>query len=83
MSSEQAAYQLLLDKVEQVFGDAVDKLSPTQETVVNRLIELSIEESGGPEKVTLAQVQGVKKMLDQEFGMATLEAEQWEMEKRG
>jgi hypothetical protein len=83
MSSEQAAYQLLLDKVEQVFGDALDKLSPTQETVVNRLIELSIEESGGPEKVTLAQVQGVKKMLDQEFGMATLEAEQWEMEKRG
>jgi len=62
MSSEQAAYQLLLDKVEQVFGDALDKLSPTQETVVNRLIELSIEESGGPEKVTLAQVQGVKKM---------------------
>jgi len=83
MSSEQAAYQLLLDKVEQVFGDALDKLSPTQETVVNRLIELSIEESGGPEKVTLAQVQGVKKMLDQEFGMATLEAEQCEMEKRG
>ena len=83
MSNEQAAYQLLLDKVEQVFGDALDKLSPTQETVVNRLIELSIEESGGPEKVTLAQVQGVKKMLDQEFGMATLEAEQWEMEKRG
>jgi hypothetical protein len=64
MSNEQAAYQLLLDKVEQVFGDALDKLSPTQETVVNRLIELSIEESGGPEKVTLAQVQGVKKMLD-------------------
>jgi len=83
MSSEQAAYQLLLDKVEQVFGNALDKLSPTQETVVNRLIELSIEESGGPEKVTLAQVQGVKKMLEQEFGMATLEAEQWEKEKRG
>jgi hypothetical protein len=83
MSNEQDAYRLLLDKVEQVFGDALDKLSPTQEAVVNRLIELSIEESGGPEKVTLAQVQGVKKMLEQEFGMATLEAQQWEMEKRG
>jgi hypothetical protein len=83
MSNKQAAYQLLLDKVEQVFGDALDKLSPTQETVVNRLIELSIEESSGVEKVTLAQVQGVKKMLDQEFGMATLEAQQLEMEKRG
>ncbi len=83
MSNEQDAYQLLLDKVEQVFGDALDKLSPTQEAVVNRLIELSIEESGGVDEVTLAQVQGVKKMLDQEFGMATLEAKQLEMEKRG
>ncbi len=83
MSNEQDAYQLLLGKVEQVFGDALDRLSPTQETVVNRLIELSIEESGGPDKVTLAQVQGVKKMLEQEYSMATPQAEQWEQERLG
>jgi hypothetical protein len=83
MSNEQDAYQLLLDKVEQVFGDALDRLSPTQETVVNRLIELSIDESGSPAKVTLAQVQGVKKMLEQEFGMATPQAQQWEQERLG
>jgi hypothetical protein len=83
MNSERKSYEKLLSKVDKVFGEVLDQLSPTQEAVVNRLIELSIEESGGPEKVTLAQVQGVKKMLEQEFGMATLEAEQWEKEKRG
>ena len=83
MNSERKSYEKLLSKVDKVFGEVLDQLSPTQEAVVNRLIELSIEESGGVEKVTLAQVQGVKKMLEQEFGMATLEAEQWEKEKRG
>jgi hypothetical protein len=83
MNSERKSYEKLLSKVDKVFGEVLDQLSPTQEAVVNRLIELSIEESGGVEKVTLAQVQGVKKMLDQEFGMATLEAQQLEMEKRG
>ncbi len=83
MSNEQDAYQLLLGKVEQVFGDALDMLSPTQEAVVNRLIELSIKESGSPAKVTLAQVQGVKEMLAQEFGMATPQAQQWELERLG
>lgn len=59
-----------MSKVVQVFGDDLDKLSPTQETVVNRLLELSADESGGVDKVTLAQVRGVKKMLDEEFGLA-------------
>ena len=83
MNSERKSYEKLLSKVDKVFGEVLDQLSPTQEAVVNRLIELSIEESGGVEKVTLAQVQGVKRMLEQEFGMATLEAQQLEMEKRG
>jgi hypothetical protein len=83
MNSERKSYEKLLSKVDKVFGEVLDQLSPTQEAVVNRLIELSIEESGGVEKVTLAQVQGIKRMLEQEFGMATLEAQQLEMEKRG
>ena len=83
MNSERKSYEKLLSKVDKVFGEVLDQLSPTQEAVVNRLIELSIEESGGVEKATLAQVQGVKRMLEQEFGMATLEARQLEIEKRG
>lgn len=83
MNSERKSYEKLLSKVDKVFGEVLDQLSPTQEAVVNRLIELSIEESGGVEKVTLAQVQGIKRMLEQQFGMATLEAQQLEMEKRG
>ena len=70
MNSEQKAYENLLSKVDKVFGETLDKLSPTQEAVVNRLLDLSVEESGGPDKVTLAQVQGVKEMLEEEFGLA-------------
>jgi hypothetical protein len=74
MTAEQKAYERLLSKVDKVFGEALDQLSPTQEAVVNRLLELSVEESGGVDKVTLAQVQGVKDMLVEEFGLAAVEA---------
>jgi hypothetical protein len=74
MTAEQKAYEKLLSKVDKVFGETLNKLSPTQEAVVNRLLDLSVEESGGPDKVTLAQVQGVKEMLEEEFGLAAVEA---------
>jgi hypothetical protein len=77
MNDEEKDYQLLLDKVNEVFGDDLDRLSETQEVIVNRLLELAANRSGGPGMVTLAQVQGVKEMLDNEFGMANAEAEQW------
>jgi hypothetical protein len=75
MNSEQKAYEKLLSKVDKVFGETLDKLSPTQEAVVNRLLDLSVEESGGADKVTLAQVQGVKEMLEEEFGLAAVDAD--------
>jgi hypothetical protein len=81
MNDKEKDYQLLLDKVNEVFGDDIDRLTETQEAVVNRLIDISIEESGGPGMVTLAQVQGVKEMLENEFGMATAEAEEWAQAK--
>jgi len=77
MNDKEKDYQLLLDKVNEVFGDDLDRLSETQEVIVNRLLELPANRSGGPGMVTLAQVQGVKEMLDNEFGMANAEAEQW------
>ena len=77
MNDEEKDYQLLLDKVSEVFGDDLDRLTETQEAIVNRLIDLAVERSGGSGMVTLAQVQGVKDLLDNEFGMANAEAEEW------
>ena len=77
MNDVEKDYQLLLDKVNEVFGDDLDRLTETQEAIVNRLIDLAVERSGGPGMVTLAQVQGVKDLLDNEFGMANAEAEEW------
>jgi hypothetical protein len=77
MNDKEKDYQLLLDKVSEVFGDDLDRLTETQEAIVNRLIDLAVERSGGPGMVTLAQVQGVKDLLDNEFGMANAEAEEW------
>ena len=81
MIDKEKDYQLLLDKVSEVFGDDLDRLTKTQEAIVNRLIDLTVEESGGPGMVTLAQVQGVKEMLENEFGMASAEAEEWAKRK--
>ncbi len=77
MKDNLKAYQQLLDKVSEVFGDDLDRLTETQEAIVNRLIDLTVQESGGPDMVTLAQVEGVKEMLESEFGMATAEVEEW------
>jgi len=81
MNDKEKDYQLLLDKVSEVFGDDLDRLTKTQEAIVNRLIDLTVEESGGPGMVTLAQVQGVKEMLENKFGMASAEAEEWAKRK--
>lgn len=70
MNSEQKAYETLLSKVDKVFGEALNELSETQEAVVDRLLTNAISRSGGPDKVTLAQVQGVKELLEEEFGLA-------------
>ena len=77
MNDKEKDYQLLLNKVSEVFGDDLDRLTETQEAVVDRLITNAISRSGGPGMVTIAQVQGVKEMLNNEFGMANAEAEEW------
>ena len=73
MKYEKQAYESLLDKVEQVFGDELDTLSETQEAVVDGLIEDRIEDhNGDPSKVTLAEVRGVRELLYQEFNLAAV-----------
>ena len=73
MKYEKQAYESLLDKVDQVFGDELDTLSETQEAVVNGLIEDRIEDhNGDPSKVTLAEVRGVRELLYQEFNLAAV-----------
>lgn len=71
MKYDKQAYESLLDKVEQVFGDELDTLSETQEAVVDGLLEDRIEDhNGDPSKVTLAEVRGVRELLYQEFNLA-------------
>ena len=73
MKYEKQAYESLLDKVDQVFGDELDTLSETQEAVVNGLIEDRIEDhNGDPSKVTLAEVRGVRELLYQEFNLVAV-----------
>ena len=42
--------------------------------LLNVMLANAVKRSGGPDMVTLAQVQGVKEMLENEFGMARAEA---------
>lgn len=71
MKYDKQAYESLLDKVEQVFGDELDTLSETQEAVVDGLIEDRIgDHNGDPSKVTLAEVRGVRELLYREFNLA-------------
>lgn len=73
MKYDKQAYESLLDKVEQVFGDELDTLTKTQEAVVNGLIEDRIQDhNGDPGKVTLAEVEGVRELLYLEFNLAAV-----------
>lgn len=73
MKYDKQAYESLLDKVEQVFGDELDTLSETQEAVVDGLIEDRIgDHNGDPSKVTLAEVRGVRELLYREFNLAAV-----------
>ena len=72
MNSEQKAYESLQKKIQQVFKRelAEGSYTPTQENLLNVMLANAARRSGGPDKVTLAQVQGVKEMLEEEFGLA-------------
>lgn len=72
MSAEQEAYNVLQEKIRQVFiAEMLDDVyTETQRNLLDVMLANAVRRSGGPDKVTLAQVQGVKEMLEQQFGLA-------------
>ena len=71
MKYDKQAYESLLDKVVQVFGEELKTLSQPQRAIVNGLLEDRIEDhNGDPSKMTLAEVRGVRELLYQEFNLA-------------
>jgi len=73
MKYDQQAYESLLQKVAQVFGEELKTLSQPQRAIVNGLIEDRIgDHNGDPSKVTLAEVQGVRELLYREFNLAAV-----------
>ena len=70
MKYDKQAYESLLDKVVQVFGEELKTLSQPQRAIVNGLLEDRIEDhNGDPSKMTLAEVRGVRELLYQEFNL--------------
>ncbi len=73
MKYEKQAYESLLDKGLQVFGEELKTLSQPQRAIVNGLLEDRIEDhNGDPSKMTLAEVRGVRELLYQEFNLAAV-----------
>lgn len=69
--TEQEAYETLLVKLRQVFGNELKTLSETQKDILNGLIEDRVEaHKGDYSKVSLDEVQGVREMLYKEFSLA-------------
>ena len=82
MKDELKAYESLQKKIRQVFKREMeeDSYTETQMNLLNVMLANAVKRSGGPDMVTLAQVQGVK-VLENEFGMASAEAEEWAKRK--
>ena len=80
MKDQLKAYESLKKKIRKVFKSELeeDSYTETQRNILDVMLANAVRRSGGPDMVTLAQVQGVKEMLENEFGMATAEAEEWE-----
>ena len=83
MKDELKAYESLQKKIRQVFKREMeeDSYTETQMNLLNVMLANEVKRSGGPDMVTLAQVQGVKEMLENEFGMASAETEEWAKRK--
>jgi len=79
MKDEQTAYESLQKKIRKVFKREIeaDSYTETQRNLLDVMLANAVKRSGGPDMVTLAQVQGIKEMLENECGMATAEAEEW------
>ena len=69
--TEQEAYEILLERIRQVFGNELNHLTETQGAILNGLIMDRVEARKGDfSKVTLDEVEGVREMLYKEFSLA-------------
>lgn len=67
-------YLSLLDKIRKVFGEELSYLSKTQEAVLNGLIGDRVQaRKGDYSKVTLAELEGCRNLLYQEFSLAEVQ----------
>ena len=72
--TEQEAYEILLDRIRQVFGNELNSLSKTQDAILNGLILDRVESHKGDySKVSLDEVEGVREMLYTEFTLAAVQ----------
>jgi hypothetical protein len=72
--TEQEAYEILLERIRQVFGNELKTLSEAQGEILNGLILDRVDSHKGDySKVSLDEVEGVREMLYTEFTMAAIQ----------
>ena len=71
---EEEAYERLLERIREVFGPEIDShaynKNKTQETILNVMIAQAADRSGSCDGVTIAQLCGIKELLENEFTLA-------------
>ena len=74
--TDQEAYEILLERIRQVFGNELSHLSETQKDILDGLILDRVEAyKGDYSKVSLDELEGVREMLYTEFTMAAVETD--------
>ena len=75
---EDEAYERLLDRIREVFGPEIysHAYNKTQEAILNTMIAQAIDRSGGCDGVTIAQLRGIKNLLENEFTLAAALADE-------
>ena len=74
--TDQEAYEILLERIRQVFGNELSHLSETQKDILDGLILDRVEaHKGDYSKVSLDELEGVREMLYTEFTMAAVETD--------
>lgn len=74
--NEQEAYEILLERIRQIFGNELNHLTETQGAILDGLILDRVEaHKGDYSKVSLDELEGVREMLYTEFTMAAVETD--------
>ena len=60
---------ILAPKVRVAFGDVLDQLTTRQRSNVNVLIAQAVKRRGAPERVTVAELEGIKRLILNELSL--------------